>query len=97
MESDGIQLPDGETIKIAEQDGYKYIGILELDKIMEAEMKRKFVKKYERRLRLVLKSKWNGKNKIMAMDTWVVAIVRYAVGVLKRRKDEVAAMDRKTR
>ena len=39
MESDGIQLPDGETIKIAEQDGYKYLGILELDKIMEAEMR----------------------------------------------------------
>ena len=36
VESDGIQLPDGETIKIAEQDGYKYLGILELDKIMEA-------------------------------------------------------------
>ena len=54
-------------------------------------------KEYERKLRLVLKSKRNGKNKIMAMDTWVVAIVRYAVGVLKRRKDEVAAMDRKTR
>ena len=55
VESDVIQLPDGETIKIAEQDGYKYLGILEVDKIMEAEMKRKFVKEYERRLRLVLK------------------------------------------
>ena len=55
MESDRIQLPDGETIKIAEQDGYKYLGILELDKITEAEMKRMCVKEYERRLGLVLK------------------------------------------
>ena len=55
VESDGIQLPVGETITITEQDGYKYLGILELDKFMEAEMKKTFVKEYERRLRLVLK------------------------------------------
>ena len=82
------KLSDGEIIKIAEQGGYKYLGILELDKIMEAEMKRKFVKEYERRLRLVLKSKLNGKNKIMAMNTWAVALLRYGAGVLKWRKDE---------
>ncbi|CAB4009493.1 Hypothetical predicted protein [Paramuricea clavata] len=44
VECNGIQLPDEETIKSVEEDGYKYLGILELDKIMEGEMKRKFVK-----------------------------------------------------
>jgi hypothetical protein len=80
-----------------EEDGYKYLGILELDKIMEGEMKRKFVKEYGRRLRLVLKSKLNGRKKIMAMNTWAVALLRYGAGVLKWRKDEIAAMVRKTR
>ncbi|CAB4035993.1 Hypothetical predicted protein [Paramuricea clavata] len=97
VECNGIQLPDEKTIKSVEEDGYKYLGILELDKIMEGEMKRKFVKEYGRRLRLVLKSKLNGRNKIMAMNTWAVALLRYGAGVLKWTKDEIAAMDRKTR
>jgi hypothetical protein len=88
VECNGIQLPD---------DGFIYLGILELDKIMEGEMKRTFVKEYGRRLRLVLKSKLNGRNKIMAMNTWAVALLRYGAGVLKWTKDEIAAMDRKTR
>ncbi|CAB4021725.1 Hypothetical predicted protein [Paramuricea clavata] len=97
VECNGIQLPDEETIKSVEEDGYKYLGILELDKIMEGEMKRKFVKEYGRRLKLVLKSKLNGRNKIMAMNTWAVALLRYGAGVLKWTKDEIAAMYRKTR
>jgi hypothetical protein len=64
---------------------------------MEGEMKRKFVKEYGRRLRLVLKSKLNGRNKIMAMNTWAVALLRYGAGILKWTKDEIAAMDCKTR
>ncbi|CAB4027853.1 Hypothetical predicted protein [Paramuricea clavata] len=63
---------------------------------MEGEMKRKFVKEYGMRLRLVLKSKLNGRNKIMAMNTWAVPLLRYGAGVLKWTKDEIAAMDRKT-
>ncbi|CAB4018161.1 Hypothetical predicted protein, partial [Paramuricea clavata] len=97
VECNGIQLPDEETIKSVEEDGYNFLGILELDKIMEGEMKRKFVKEYGRRLRLVLKSKLNGRNKIMSMNTWAVALLRYGAGVLNWTKDEIAAMDRKTR
>ena len=35
--------------------------------------------------------------KTLAMNTWAVALLRYGAGVLKWRKDEVAAMDSKTR
>ena len=33
----------------------------------------------------------------MAMNTWAVALLRYGAGVLKWRKEEIAAMDCKTR
>ncbi len=36
VECNGVQLPDEETIKSVEEDGYKYFGILELYKIMES-------------------------------------------------------------
>ena len=45
---EGIQLPNGEEIGEAGAGGYKYLGVLELDKIMCDGMKRK-VKKYIRK------------------------------------------------
>ena len=47
------------------QEGYTYLGIIELDKIKETEMKEKITKEYKRRQRLILKSKLNGRNKVI--------------------------------
>ena len=80
-----------------EEDGYKYLGILETDKIEESKMKVKFGKEYTRRLKLVLKSKLNGKNKIVAINTWAIAVLRYGAGLVNWNKDEVKKLDRKTR
>ena len=45
-------------MKEVEKEGYTYLGIVELNKIKENEMKDK-TKEYMRRLRLVIKSKLN--------------------------------------
>ena len=39
VKSEGIKLPDGEVMKQVGQEGYTYLGIIELDKIKETEMK----------------------------------------------------------
>ena len=65
---EGIKFPNCEVIKEVEKEGYTYLGIAELDQIKENEMKEKTIKEYKRRLRLVLKSKLNGKNKITAIN-----------------------------
>ena len=39
MNSHGIQLPNGEAIKNVDEEGYKYLGILEIDEIMNQTMK----------------------------------------------------------
>ena len=73
---DGITLLDGHVIREIEEEGYKYLGILEVDMMKEKEMKKRFVREYKRRLKLVLKSKLNGKNKINAINTWAVSVLR---------------------
>ena len=60
---------------------YSYLGILETDKINKKEMKEKFRKEYLQWLRLILRSKLNGRNKIMAVNTWVVSVMRYGAGI----------------
>ena len=52
-------LPNNELMKEVEKEGYTYLGIVELDKIKENEMKKKTKKEYKRMLRLILKSKLN--------------------------------------
>ena len=59
VSSDGIQLPNGETIKSVGEEGYKYLGMLEIDEIMNQTMKELVQKEYLRRLKKILKSRLN--------------------------------------
>ena len=50
--SEGIQLPNDESIKnIEEGEGYKYLGILEDDGFKNLEIKKKMRKEYFRRIK----------------------------------------------
>ena len=60
-------------------------------------MKYKFRNEYFRWVKLILKSKLNGRNKIIALNTLAVSIMRYGAGILKWNKNEQQEMDRKTR
>ena len=71
---EGIKLPNCEVMKEVEKERYKYLGIAELDKIKENEMKEKTIKEYKRKLQLVLKSKLTRKHKITAINAWAVAV-----------------------
>ena len=96
VKSQGIKLDDEVVVNVGE-DGYKYLGILEWDKIQESKMKEIFTKEYLRRTRLVLQSKLNGRNRINAINTWVVSLLRYGAGKLNWRKDEITEIVRRTR
>ena len=95
--TDGIRLLDGQHMKDIDETGYTYLGILETDKIKEKEMKEKFSREYLRRLRLILRSKLNGRNKIMAVNTWVASVMRYGAGILRWNTDELKSLDRRNR
>ena len=71
--------------------------IMELDRVKEQEMKDILRDEYVRRLKLVMRSKLNGRNKIKAVNTWAVALLRYSGGVIRWQKNELQNMDRMTR
>ena len=66
---EGIQLPNGEEIGEAGNGGCKYLGILELDKIMCDKMKRNVKEVYQKRVKLHMKTCLNGKNLFQALNT----------------------------
>ena len=69
-------------MKTIDEEGYKYLRILEYEKVKEKEMKTEFVRECKRS-RLILRSKLNEKNKIKAINSWAVAMMRYGAGVLE--------------
>ena len=93
----GIHLPNQEIMKEVYENGYTYLGILELDKIKEHELKIKVTAEYKRRLRLILKFKLNGKNKIQAINTWAVALLICGAGIINCKLDELKKIDTTTR
>ena len=79
--------------KKAYTQGYTHLGIVELDKIKEHEIKEKIIKEYKRRLRLIL----NSKLKVIAINTLEVAIFRHGAGILQWKESELKNVDGKSR
>ena len=80
-------------IEEADEEGYKYIGILEKDDICQETMKEKVQKEYYIRVRAVLKSKLNGGNVINAINIWAVVAVRYGAGIINWDTEELDKLD----
>ena len=64
-----MELPNKDKIKtLAENETYKYLGILEANTIKQVEMKEKIQKEYLRRTRKLLETKLNGRNLIKGIS-----------------------------
>ena len=46
---------------------------------------------------MILKHRLNGRNKVTAINTWVVAIFRYGVGIIQWKANGIKDFDRKSR
>ena len=62
-------------VRTNENDGTDGVKEKDMNDVLEYE--------YLRTLKLVINSKLNGGNKIKAVNTWAVAILRYGGGVIR--------------
>ena len=68
--TDEMELPNQDKIKtLAENETYKYLGILEADTIKQVEMKDRIQKEYLRRTRKLLEIKLIWRNLIKGINT----------------------------
>ena len=94
--SSGIELPGDQHIGEIEEEGYKYLSILQLDQTLNTKMKGKIAFEYIRRVKKLCRSKRNEGNAIDGINTWAVGVVRYIAGIVNWTMEEVANMDRRT-
>ena len=97
VESSGIDLPLGETIKSLEEDcAYKYLGVLEADNIKQKEIKKKIIREYIACCHQILRSLLYACNKIGTINMYAVAVIRYSAGIVNWTKEDLDNLDRRT-
>jgi len=68
---------------------YKYLGFEESEGIQYHQMKERLKQEYSRRLRTVLKSELNARNKITVIGALAVPVLRYSFGIINWRTEEI--------
>ena len=93
-----IEIDKETTIQaLDQQKAYKYLGIEEHDGIQNCQMKLKLTKEYYRRIRRILRTELNARNKITAITTLAVPVIQYSFGIIKWTLAEIRKLDRQTR
>ena len=88
VSAEGIPLNDNQVIQDLDQpEPYKNLGIEEGEGIHHHKIKVKIGKVYKRRIKLVLKSELNARNKIAAINTLAVPVILYSYGVIDWKLD----------
>ena len=96
--AEGIPLNDNQVIQDLDQaETYKYLAMEEGEGVQHHTMKVKIRKEYKRRIKLVLMSELNARNKIAAINTLAVPLILYSYGVTDWTLDEIQDVDRMTR
>ena len=78
-----VKLNEDTSIReLDQEETYKYLGIYEGDGIQHAKMKEKIRKECYRRVRAIIHTELNAKNKLEAINTLVIPVVTYNFSVI---------------
>ena len=96
--SSNIVVDPETTIKqLDEHDSYKYLGISENAGVSHNKMKAVLRKEYVRRVRMVMQSQLNSKNKFEAINSLAIPVLMYSYNIINWTKSELLRLDTKTR
>ena len=92
LEMDGLKISE-----LQDTDSYKYLGADEDVAYWGTLNKDRVVKEYIKRIRKIWKSELSARNKVITHNSFAVPILTPTFGILDWNKDEVEAIDIKTR
>ena len=98
VKTDNIILDVSTTTKELEHQGmYKYLGIQEAEGVANAANKDKVRKEFYRRVRAILQTELNARNKIMAINSLAIPIVTYGNNIPYWAMPEIKRLGGKVR
>ena len=92
-----IEINDDTAIQeLNQEEAYKYLGVDESDGIQQSKMKEKIRKEDNRRVRLILRTELNGRNKVEAINSLAVPVVQYSFWIIDWKISDMKKIDTKT-
>ena len=77
--SDGVALTNKTARKgLKQDDSYKYLGVIQADRMKHHKMKEKVKTEYYRRVGKMLETKLNGGNIMTGIKTRAISLLRYS-------------------
>ncbi|KAL1455720.1 hypothetical protein WDU94_009793 [Cyamophila willieti] len=93
-----VTLSDNITIKsLDENEQYKYLGLKQQLSINDSELKKEYETSFLKRLHMILNTELNAKNKIRAINSWVIPLLSYTFGIISWSKTDIVNLNRKVR
>jgi hypothetical protein len=86
-----------EIQELEQGNTYKCVGNGESEGMQHRQMKERMKKEYARRLRIIMKSDLNAKNRITAIGALAVPVLRYSFGIINWRLEEIRKMGKNAR
>jgi len=86
-----------EIQELEQEKTHKYLRMEEIEGIQHEQMKERLKQEYSKRLRMIMKSELNARNKITAVGALAVPVLSYSFGIINWRTEEIKKIDRKTR
>jgi hypothetical protein len=83
-----------EIQELQQGKAYQYLGIQESERIQHQQTKGRLKQVHSRRLRMILKSEMNAKNKITAIGALAVPVLRYSFGITNWRNEDIKKTER---
>lgn len=98
ISNEGIRTNDNQLIEsLAESEHYKYLGFMQLKGIKQTEIKEALRKKFGNRLRSILRTQLNTRNKTIAINTYAIPILIYSFGIISWTKTDIEELERSIR
>ena len=74
------------------QNSYRYLGIPQANHNYEEASRKLTIAKYLKRVRQILESQLNGKNKVQAIKTHILPVIRYLAHILMLKQKKLLMM-----
>ena len=98
LKTNNITLDTTTIIKDLEpEESYKYLGVTEWDRIQHSSMREKIRKKCFRRVRTILRSELNARNRIDAINSLALPMVTYSFTIINLSLTYIKKVDTKIR
>lgn len=91
---DPTSLDENTEISPMEDTPYKYLGMLQSNRIEHAQIKEDLTRKFEMKLNSLLKTKLNASNLTKAINSYAIPTLEYSFGIIKWTTTELENINR---